>query len=364
MAFLKPGRPVRDMTLKEKIETYVKERMGPEARLEGVQRLGEGIHGEAYAVAVRQAGQVHRIIVKTLFPSGFGHDHYSDRAQVLLLAHAGYNELDRHIRSIDVVAETPDRLVSVGEATEFYIFMEEARGQSYFTDLNAILKRGRLEDGDMSRARLLSDVLLDIHARKYEGKDGPTLYRRRIRDLVGHGECVMGIVDAYGDVAFTDERELVAIAGKCLAWWGRIRNRSNRLRRVHGDYHPGNIWFKDGGLTLLDRSRGSWGDAADDVSCLGLNYVYYAIKDRGTFDGPFADLFRAFLDRYLQTSGDGELLSVVQPFFAFRALVVANPAFYPDDTKETKRKLLNFGLSVLDTDVFETEKVGEYIRGQ
>jgi hypothetical protein len=25
----------------------------------------------------------------------------------------------------------------------------------------------------------------------------PTLYHRRIRELVGHGECVMGIVDSY-----------------------------------------------------------------------------------------------------------------------------------------------------------------------
>jgi len=46
-----------------------------------------------------------------------------------------------------------------------------------------------------------------------------------------------------------------------------------------------------------------------------------------------------------------------QPFFAFRVLVIANPKFYPDDTTETKRKLIDFGLSVLETERFDTEQI-------
>ena len=208
---------------------------------------------------------------------------------------------------------------------------------------------------------MLAHFLADIHAHKYSGQDAKILYRRRIRDLIGHGECVMGIIDAYEHVEFTTDQELIEYAEKCLPWWGRIRDKSERLSSVHGDYHPGNIRLQEADFVLLDRSRGSWGEPADDVSCLTVNYIHYAIKDRGTFEGPFAELFRLFLEAYLEKTNDDGFFEVTQPFFAFRVLVIANPRFYPDDTTETKRKLLNFGHSVLETEKFDTENISEYM---
>jgi aminoglycoside phosphotransferase (APT) family kinase protein len=260
-----------------------------------------------------------------------------------------------------VVGESPERLISVKDAREFYIFMEEANGVSYFEDLDAILKRGRLNDLDRERARMLAHFIADVHAIRYSGGDAKTLYRRRIRDLIGHGECIMGIIDAYDPVDFTADRELITYAGKSLNWWGKIRDKGERLCSVHGDYHPGNIRLQQDDFILLDRSRGSWGEPADDVSCLGMNYIHYAVKDRGTFEGPFAELFRIFLDAYLEKTRDDGFFEVSQPFFAFRVLVIANPKFYPDDTSETKRKLIDFGLSVLETERFEPQKIASYL---
>jgi aminoglycoside phosphotransferase (APT) family kinase protein len=280
---------------------------------------------------------------------------------VLLLAQANYNEMPKHIKATDVVGEAPDRLISVKDAKEFYIFMEEAKGESYFKDFNTILKRGHLNETDIERAKMLAYFLADIHAVKYQGEDAGILYRRRIRDLVGHGECIMGIADAYDRVEFTTDQELIEYVEKCLPWWGKIRDKRERLCNVHGDYHPGNIRLHGDDFVLLDRSRGSWGEPADDVSCLSINYIYYAIKDRGTFNGPFAELFRHFLNFYFKKTNDNGFFEVSQPFFAFRVLVLANPKFYPDDSTETKRKLLNFGHSVLETERFHTEKISDYI---
>ncbi|MBW1786846.1 MAG: hypothetical protein JRK53_09570 [Deltaproteobacteria bacterium] len=192
------------MSLIEKIDVYLKEQFGPDSRLEAIRHLGEGIHGVAYELTVSQKGRTRRLIMKTLFPSGFGHDHYSDRAQVLLLAHANYNKLDRHVKAIDVVGEAGDRFISLHGVKEFYIFMEEAQGKSYF-------------EADRARARILADYLLVIHKAQYPGENAKVLYRRRIRELLGHGECIMGIIDAYGDVTFVHENELVEYAGKCPA---------------------------------------------------------------------------------------------------------------------------------------------------
>ena len=272
--------------------------------------------------------------------------------------------MPKHIKATDVVGESADRLISVKDAREFYIFMDEAKGESYFKDLDAILKRGYLKELDIERAKMLAHFLAEIHAHKYSGEEAKTLYRRRIRDLIGHGECIMGIIDSYDPVDFTTDRELLDYAGKCLCWWGKIRDKSERLCSVHGDYHPGNIRLQKDDFILLDRSRGSWGEPADDVSCLSVNYIHYAIKDCGTFDGPFAELFRLFLGFYLEKTNDACFFEVTQPFFAFRVLVLANPKFYPYDTTETKRKLLDFGLTVLETEIFDTEKIPDYIEGK
>jgi len=350
-----------EMDIEIKVENYLKEHFGPETRLISMQWLGEGVHGAAYLLEFKNRQGENRLIMKTLFPSRFGHDHYSDRAQVLLLAQANFNEMPKHVRATDVVGESPDKLISVKDAREFYIFMEEAKGVSYFEDLDAILKRGHLNELDIERARMLAHFLADIHALRYSGQDAKVLYRRRIRDLIGHGECIMGIIDSYDSVDFTTDGELVAYAGKCLKWWGKIRDKGERLCSVHGDYHPGNIRLQADDFVLLDRSRGSWGEPADDVSCLSVNYIHYAIKDRGTFAGPFAELFRLFLEAYLEKTNDGGFFEVAQPFFAFRVLVIANPKFYPKDTTETKRKLIDFGLSVLETERFDTEKISEYM---
>lgn len=349
------------MHLNLKVENYLKKCFGPETSLTGIQPIGKGLHGVAYLLKFRRSHEEKRLIMKTLYPSGFGHDHFSDRAQVLFLANSNYNEMPKHINSVDVAGETPDRLVSLKEAREFYLFMDEAKGDPYLNDLNEILERGRLKEVDRKRVRVLAHFLAEIHAIKYNGEDAKTLYRRRIRDLIGHGECIMGVIDAYERVEFTTDRELIDYTGKCLSWWGKIRDKSKRLCRVHGDYHPGNIWFQGDDFSLLDRSRGSWGEPADDLSCLVVNYIYYAIKDGGTFEGPFAELFRIFLKTYLEETHDYALLEVTQPFFAFRVLVLANPKFYPDDTPETKRRLLDFGHSVLGTERFDMEKMSGYM---
>ncbi|MEJ2025560.1 MAG: phosphotransferase, partial [Deltaproteobacteria bacterium] len=326
------------MDIEAKVENYLKERFGPDTTLTAMEQLGEGIHGTAYLLKFRVPSRIPheeiRLIMKTLFPSRFGHDHYADRAQVLLLAHANYNDLPKHVRAVDVVGESADRLIPVKDAREFYIFMEEAGGAPYFKDLDAILERGHLNERDIQRAEMLAHFLADIHGNRYSGADAKILYRRRIRDLIGHGECIMGIIDAYDGVSFLPPQEFIAFVERCIPWWGKIRNRSERLCSVHGDYHPGNIRLEGDDFVLLDRSRGSWGEPADDVSSLSVNYLHYALKDQGTFVGPFSELFLIFLNAYLERTGDTALFEVAPPFYAFRVLVLANPRFYPQESDE------------------------------
>ncbi len=147
-----------------------------------------------------------------------------------------------------------------------------------------------------------------------------------------------------------------------LGWRYRLRDRGDRLRTVHGDFHPWNILFRRGTeFTVLDRSRGALGDPADDVAALAINYVFYALRTRGRFEGPFAELFGAFWDRYLSKSGDAELPRVIAPHLAFRALVVANPLWYPRESDAVRRALFRFLLSVLESPAFEPARIPAHL---
>jgi hypothetical protein len=119
-------------------------------------------------------------------------------------------------------------------------------------------------DLDLGRATALARFLAELHIPIAE----PLRYRRAIRDLVGSGEGIYGIVDGYPpDVRGVDAERLQGIEHCCATWRWRLRGREPRLARTHGDFHPFNVVFGEGlHFTLLDASRGGCGDPADDVT--------------------------------------------------------------------------------------------------
>jgi hypothetical protein len=114
---------------------------------------------------------------------------------------------------------------------------------------------------------------------------------------------------------------------------------------------------------LLDRSRGEWGEAADDVSCLSINYIFWSLTGYGRFTEPFKTLFNTLFTHYLEHTRDEELLGVIQPFFAFRSLVIANPLFYPAISNENRRRIFGFMRAVLESDIFDYRDMDSYLQG-
>ncbi len=293
------------------------------------------------------AGETHRLVLSRTRPAqGFGHDYPADRAWQALYGHVAYNSFPRHVRSIDVgFVRQSGALVSAGDAAEFFQLVEKAEGQLYWLDLDRLLSRP-LQPLDTGRAQALARYLADAHADK---RDEPTLYHRRIRELVGHGECLMGILDSYPHpYPLLPAADCEAIERGLVSWRWRLRERHHRLARVHGDFHPWNLLFREGvEFSVLDRSRGEWGEPADDVSALAVNYLFFGLRKSAATGGdgvaePFLSLFGNFLDSYLARSGDKELLEVLPPFFAFRALVIAHPRWYPHLAEATRAALLRF----------------------
>ena len=151
-----------------------------------------------------------------------------------------------------------------------------------------------------------------------------------MRDLVGHGEGIFGVMDGYPEaVPDAPPVRLQAIERRCVAYRWTLRAREGRLARIHGDFHPFNLVFSHEGETLaLDASRGCEGDAADDVVCLAINYLFFALEAEGSWSEGFCPLWRAFWAHYLvRTRDDDDDLLLVAPLSLPGAGSLAGPAY-------------------------------------
>lgn len=335
--------------------------MTTEGRQESSDDLKAFGYGSPLFLEYEVAGERKKAVLETMAPSSYGHDHFSDRAQAILWEHAAFNNLPRHVRSLDSGAFLDSgAIISTGRTREFFLLTEFVPGKGYFKDLDRIRETGIAGDGDVTRTLALSDYLVEVHSAKL---DSPGLYARRIRDLLGHGECIMGLIDNYpATFEFIDQQLLKKIEFACSEWRWRIKHRAHRLCRVHGDFHPYNILFREGGdFTMLDRSRGEWGEPADDTTCLSINYLLSSLLRSGKLDGPFERMFLSFWDNYLSRTNDREMLEVAAPFFAWRGLVVASPDWYPHLPATVRRTLFNFIQNILDAGRFDPQDMNRYL---
>ncbi|HUG37480.1 MAG TPA: phosphotransferase [Candidatus Limnocylindrales bacterium] len=232
----------------------------------------------------------------------------------------------------------------------------KVEGAPYGLDLERLLD-APLGELDVTRVLALGSFLASVHVMK---ATGPTLYERRVRELVGHGGGLMGVLDSYADAhTILPPPECEELERRAVSWRWRLRGRGHRLSRTHGDFHPRNVLFRTrADFSVLHGSWGEWGEPADDVAALAIAYLLFGLRasahrGRGGTSEPFLDLFRIFLDGYLCESKDWELLEVLPPFLAFRALLVAHPGGPPALDESGRRALIELAAALLEPAPFD-----------
>lgn len=320
-------------------------------------------YGVPYLIEFTVGTETKRVVLETMRPEGFGHDHFADRAAVLLWQHSAFNKLPKHVHSVDVGSFAIDceTLKPLGDCCEFFLLTDFVEGELYHVDLDRIKLSGGMLDLDEERCLALVGYLAEIHAVKH---DSPGLYNRRIRDLVGHGEGIFGLTDSYPTkLDYVDSKFFIDLEKACIEWRWLLKSKAKRLSQVHGDFHPWNIMFTKGtDFTVLDRSRGEWGEPADDVAALTINYIFYALQTYGAFEGAFQRLFTLFWKNYLDKTGDEDMLNVIQPFYAWRSIVLASPLWYPNLPLDMRKKIFRFATRVLKAKQFDFETAGLYLK--
>lgn len=335
----------------------------PGSTVVSITRLGtDPLKATGYGVPMRirtrdRDGRERDFVLHTASPNDYGHDRRADRAAEMLLAFDTYHLVGQHVAAHDVGAIMEDgSLRSLRQAGELYLLTEFAEGQVYAEHLRRLAGAARLDSRDRARCVALARYLARLHQTR---ADRPAVYVRSIRDLVGDGEGIYGIVDGYpADCEAAPPARLAEIERRCARWRWRLRGQEHRLARKHGDFHPFNIVFGDDDqLRLLDASRGCWGDPADDVTCLAINYPFFALADESSWQHTLGPLWQLFWSTYLAETGDDELLAVAPPFLAWRVLVLANPTWYPSLSAQHRDALLTLAETALDAGGFDPTTV-------
>ena len=351
----------------EAVAMYLERRGYTDVRALSLEPLGADVdqdlkahgYGHPIRVSFESMGRRRDLVLRTMRSDAHGHDRRSDRLSALVLCMDTFNAVPKHTRASDVGAfDEAGQLISL-PAGEPYLVTEYAPGQLYADDLARLRGANRAPIKDRSRAVLLADYLARLHSTPRPFR----AYRRAIRDTIGHGEGIFGIIDTFPNLDSVPAERLQRIEQAAAAWRWKLRPHENRCRRTHGDFHPFNLLFTDqDDLTVLDCSRGAAGEPADDVTCLGINYMFFALAHSGRFDGALRELWSDFWTTYLERTEDTEVLTLVAPFFTWRALVLASPTWYPDLQESARHILLRFAERLLDGAPFLPDRVEELLK--
>jgi hypothetical protein len=334
--------------------------LGSDTNETGESAKGAG-YGAPLRIDVRLGTRSVALVLHTATPNDFGHDRRADRAAAMVLAADTFGALPHHVGVLDVGAyKNADGFVSLAGTGEFYLLTTHAEGKPYAEDLRRIARTGSAGDSDALRLARLVEYLTELHA--VRPRATPAQYVRAVRDTIGGGEGVFGIVDAYpDDVPAAPRERLERIEAECVRFRSRLRRRHERLRRTHGDFHPFNLLFNEHSeLAVLDASRGSLGDPADDVTCMAINFAFFSLGHPGAWRGALRGLWTNFWDAYARGPGDADLATVVAPFFAWRGLVLASPIWYPELVAADRDRILSFVEAVLRVPRFSPGMADEF----
>jgi hypothetical protein len=280
-------------------------------------------------MSVRVGGRVRQAYLKTPREQLYAETLATDARREVAWRIEGYPWFAGHVRCAAVGRVTASGLVpmAVEEFTDPAWVLEWAADGIRYADrlarLHLIGPQHAAEE-----ARQLCAAMVAAH-RPVDGGDPVAQYRRALRDALI--VPIHRLVDS-ADVFWRNRRELrMAVEHGCARWRLTLADRHDRLRYVHHDFHPWNVFYcpDTGAIRTIGARLPGFGDPYDDVAGFAVNYLWMGHARDGAVEGAYLAGFSAFLQSFLDLGGVDDGPMVMAPFLAKRLLVLLNPVYYP-----------------------------------
>jgi len=311
-------------------------------------RVGNGYHADGF-IGTSPNGQIFARQMNSL---GFGHDLPSDRLKSMLesresLPHGLKTHAVLLFGSDGTVTEVPpfSEVVTIADVLPSDAYH---LGTILRTPAQTPVEVDDIVEKAQSIASVMTDVMADIHATKFEGDNlhATSLYRRATAAIIHDPELTAGVIDfADPPTPWMSHHEgvlLVADMEKARRAYGV---HPERVSQIHGDFWTNNAYQRTDGTLYITDPRLTWGEPAIDAGWVIGEFLMQDIVRSGSFNRDFTQTIQRAMHAYVEKTGDTDIYAYMHLPYAFQTL--AEAAFTPGIRDDQRRILFATGVGAL-----------------
>jgi len=329
--------------LKEELERVLSEKLSKEIKIREIKKIGTGYHSDGFKLTTKDGLE---FFLKRIKSNDVGFEFPERKIASLLVSQSMANRINHksNIKSLGVFIHNIDfkEIPGADEESEIYQIQEfGGEGKSYLQILEGNTNKKNIDLKDKEEINKIIDYITEIHKIKHPSQDKKRLdavYNDFLRNVIGHPEYILQLfhdMPKDNTVLSPDKQgEFLTLMIENMHYF---KNKSERLTAIHGDFWGANVFFNDNAsMYVIDHSRMPWGDPGFDV---GLFMGSYIISYHKTKNPYFKELANYFLERYIEKTGDKEVLNTMIYALGLIAVIYASPLHVPDISDETRKSV-------------------------
>lgn len=341
-----------------KVSEALSERLGEKLNLVSIEKAGSGYHAEGYKVTNKDGRQ---FFLKRILHNQFGFEYNERKLASMLVGHNMARRAGAKPQSLGLLLENNGHMrpmPEIHDETIIYNVQEfEPEGVSYFKLLNDRRDKEAFDATDEAELEHIVGFIATLHAKRHfsgEPERLRALYNDSLRAELIHPELTMTLLHELGDdsplLPPSKQGEYISLLLDVIHRW---KNRSDRLRALHGDFWAANLFVrKDSTVWVIDYSRIPWGDPGLDVGKWISQYVWFYHQTGNPY---FRELTDRFLTLYIEKTGDAEIMHALCLGFTFLGAMYASPDVFSHVGLDVRTKMFDHIRSILKNNTFSWE---------